>query len=549
MVKRSKWFAAAGLTVLLGAALAACGKSSSNSESASKEINWAVPTDIITLDMSKVTDTYSNIAIGNSGGNIYRLDKDGKLALDLAKSVDVSEDGLTYTVTLRDNLKWSDGSDLTAKDFVYSWQRIVAPETASEYAYLVSEAHVQNAAEINSGQITDLSQLGVKADGDNKLVFTLTSPSPQFQYYLAFSNFMPQKEEAVKEYGKDYGTASKYQVYSGPYTVTDWNGSNGKFVLKKNKYYWDADNVKTETVNVQTVKKPDTAVQMYKRGELDSANISNTSAIFNANKNNKDVVDVFEATTAYLAYNMSGSVKGLDNLKIRQALNLATNRQAVVKAAVDTGSTEATALVPYKLETLPDGKDLTDIVAPGYSYDESEAAKLFKEGLAEAGLDKLTLTVTSDADSPSAKNLVDYLKSSWESTLPGLTIEEKFVNFKQRIEDSKNQNFDIVVTLWGGDYPVGSTFYGLFKSDSAYNYGKFNNQEFDAAYEKAVSTDAMDANAAAEDYKAAEKVLYDQAAYNPLYFRTTKALQNPNLKGLVRNTTGLSIDFTHAYKD
>lgn len=547
MTKKTKWLVAAGATLVAATTLVACSNSSS-STSSSKDINWAVPTEILTLDISKNTDHYSALAIGNSGSNIYRLGKNSKLELDLAKKVDVSDDGKTYTVTLRDNLKWSDGSKLTAKDFVYSWQRIVNPETASEYAYLVSEAHVANAAEINSGQITDLNQLGVKAESDTKLVFTLTSPSPQFKYFLAFVNFMPQKESAVKEYGKNYATASKYQVYSGPYTVTGWNGSNGTFKLKKNKYYWDAKNVKTDTVNVQTVKKPDTAVQMYKRGELDNADISATSAIYNANKNNKDVVDVFEATTSYMSYNMSGSTKGLDNKKIRQALNLATDRDAVVKAAVDTGSTAATAFVPYKLETLTNGKDLTDYVAPGYKYDVKEAAKLFKEGLAEAGLTSLKLTITADADRPAAKNLVDYIKSTWESNLPGLTIEEKFVTFKQRLEDTKNQNFDVAVVLWGGDYPEGSTFYGLFQSTSAYNYGKFNSEAYDAVYTKAVTTDATDQEAGAKDYKEAEKILFDEAAYNPLYFRNTKALRNPKLTGLVENTTGLNTDFTHAYK-
>lgn len=547
MTKKTKWLVAAGATLVAATTLVACSNSSS-STSSSKDINWAVPTEILTLDISKNTDHYSALAIGNSGSNIYRLGKNSKLELDLAKKVDVSDDGKTYTITLRDNLKWSDGSKLTAKDFVYSWQRIVNPETASEYAYLVSEAHVANAAEINSGQITDLNQLGVKAESDTKLVFTLTSPSPQFKYFLAFVNFMPQKESAVKEYGKNYATASKYQVYSGPYTVTGWNGSNGTFKLKKNKYYWDAKNVKTDTVNVQTVKKPDTAVQMYKRGELDNADISATSAIYNANKNNKDVVDVFEATTSYMSYNMSGSTKGLDNKKIRQALNLATDRDAVVKAAVDTGSTAATAFVPYKLETLTNGKDLTDYVAPGYKYDVKEAAKLFKEGLAEAGLTSLKLTITADADRPAAKNLVDYIKSTWESNLPGLTIEEKFVTFKQRLEDTKNQNFDVAVVLWGGDYPEGSTFYGLFQSTSAYNYGKFNSEAYDAVYTKAVTTDATDQEAGAKDYKEAEKILFDEAAYNPLYFRNTKALRNPKLTGLVENTTGLNTDFTHAYK-
>ena len=535
------------VTLLSAVTLAACGGSSSSSSSSKNEINWCIPTEINTLDISKNTDTYSSIAIGNSGSNLLRRDKKGELKPDLAEKVEVSDDGLTYTATLRDNLKWSDGSDLTAEDFVYTWQRIVDPTTASEYAYLASDAHVLNVEEVIAGT-KSVDELGVKADG-NKVIFTLSSPSPQFMSLLSFTNFMPQSKAFVEKAGADYGTNSDKALYSGPYTVEDWNGTSGTFKLVKNKYYWDADNVKNEKVNIQTIKKPDTAVQMYKDGELDAAGISGTEAIYNANKNNKDVVQVPEATTAYLVYNETGTVPALTNTKIRQALNLATDREGIVKAAIDTGSKAATALVPYGLETLPDGTDLTDYVEPGYSYDEKEATKLFKEGLAELGTDSVKLTITSDADSPVAKATVDYLKQTWEEALPGLTVEEKFVTFKQRLEDTKNQNFDVAFVLWGGDYPEGSTFYGLFTSNSSYNYGKFSNTDYDAAYKKAITTDALDPEAAAEDYKEAEKILYENAYYNPIYFRSTESLQNPSLKGLVRNSTGLSVDFTYAYKE
>ena len=535
------------VTLLSAVTLAACGGSSSSSSSLKNEINWCIPTEINTLDISKNTDTYSSIAIGNSGSNLLRRDKKGELKPDLAEKVEVSDDGLTYTATLRDNLKWSDGSDLTAEDFVYTWQRIVDPTTASEYAYLASDAHVLNAEEVIAGT-KSVDELGVKADG-NKVIFTLSSPSPQFMSLLSFTNFMPQSKAFVEKAGADYGTNSDKALYSGPYTVEDWNGTSGTFKLVKNKYYWDADNVKNEKVIIQTIKKPDTAVQMYKDGELDAAGISGTEAIYNANKNNKDVVQVPEATTSYLVYNETGTVPALTNTKIRQALNLATDREGIVKAAIDTGSKAATALVPYGLETLPDGTDLTDYVEPGYSYDEKEATKLFKEGLAELGTDSVKLTITSDADSPVAKATVDYLKQTWEEALPGLTVEEKFVTFKQRIEDTKNQNFDVALVLWGGDYPEGSTFYGLFTSNSSYNYGKFSNTDYDAAYKKAITTDALDPEAAAEDYKEAEKILYENAYYNPIYFRSTESLQNPSLKGLVRNSTGLSVDFTYAYKE
>lgn len=548
-LKRKAWkrIGLGAITLFSAASLAACGGSSSSSSSSSDEINWYTPTEISTLDISKVTDAYSSIAIGNSGSNLLRRDEDGDLQPDLAEKVEVSDDGLTYTATLRDNLKWSDGSDLTAEDFVYTWQRIVDPSTASEYAYLVSDAHVLNADEVIAGT-KGVDELGVKADG-NKVIFTLSSPSPQFMSLLSFANFMPQSKEFVEKTGDDYATTSEKALYSGPYTVEDWNGTSGTFTLVKNKYYWDADNVKTKKVNVQTVKKADTAVQMYKDGELDTASISGTDAIYNANKNRDDVVDVPEATTAYMVYNESGSTEALTNTKIRQALNLATDREGIVKAAIDTGSTVANALAPTGLETLPDGTDLSKYVAADYSYDEKEAAKLFKEGLAELGTDSVTLKITADSDSPVAKATVDYIKQTWEDALPGLTVEEKLVTFKQRLQDSKNQNFDIVMTLWTGDYPEGSTFYGLFTSTSSYNYGKISDATYDAAYQKALTTDALDPAAAAEDYKTAEAELYNNAHYNPLYFRSTKSLQNPSIKGLVRNSTGLQVDFTYAYKE
>ena len=545
----NKWkkLATAGLAVATLSVLAACGNGGSKSSSSdTSTINWYTPTEILTLDISKNTDRYSAMAIGNAGSNLLRVDENGKNQPDLAEKVEVSEDGKTFTATLRDGIKWSDGSDITAEDFVYTWRRMVDPATASEYAYLVSDAHVLNADEVIAGE-KPVEELGVKADG-NKVIFTLSTPAPQFESLLTFSNFVPQKESFVKEAGEDYGTSSDKMLYSGPFVVEDWNGTSGSFKLVKNDNYWDAENVKTETVNVQTVKKPDTAVQMYKQGELDFANISQTSAIYNANKNNEDVIEIAEARADYLVYNETGSVEALTNEKIREALNLATDREGLVKAAADTGTNPATAFVPKGLATLTDGTDLNEFVSQPYTFDKEKAAQLFKEGLAELGVDSLTLTITADSDNPIKKAATDYIKELWETTLPGLTVEEKFVTFKQRLEDTKNQNFEVAFVSWGGDYPEGSTFYGLFQSDSAYNYGKVNSPEFDAAYEKALTTDALDKDAGAADYKAAEQALYEGSHYNPLYNLSNKGLQNPNIEGLVRNSTGLDVDFTYAYK-
>lgn len=166
--------------------------------------------------------------------------------------VDVSSDGLTYTVTLRDGLNYSDGTKITAEDFVYTWQRMVDPATASEYAYLASDSHLVNVADIIADN-KSVDELGVKAEG-NKVIFTLSNPSPQFKSLLSFSNFVPQHKEFVEKTGKQYGTKSDKQIYSGPFKIENWNGTSGSFKLVKNNNYWDAKHIKTKTINIQTVK-------------------------------------------------------------------------------------------------------------------------------------------------------------------------------------------------------------------------------------------------------------------------------------------------------
>lgn len=223
-------------TVALGSAalLAACGNSGSSSSSSSKDIQWNLTSPIQTLDSSLATDTYSNIIIGNTNAGLTRVDKDGKAQPELAKSVDVSKDGLTYTFHLRDGLKWSNGDALTAKDFVYSWQRAVDPATASEYGYLLGP--VKNANEINAGK-ADKSTLGVKATDDTTFVVTLAQPTPYFEFLTANSVYFPLNQKVVEKYGKQYGTSSEKMVYSGPYKFEKskgWNGSNQTFSIVKN---------------------------------------------------------------------------------------------------------------------------------------------------------------------------------------------------------------------------------------------------------------------------------------------------------------------------
>ncbi|MFC4761424.1 peptide ABC transporter substrate-binding protein [Fructobacillus durionis] len=545
MKKWQKWTAAVVVVAAVAGGTKAAGLWGGNPSTDKNTLNYALPMDVQTLDVSKATDQYSNIVLGNTESNLLRMDSKGEAAPDLAKSYKVSDDGKTYTVELRSGLKWSDGSKLTAQDVVYSWQRIVDPKTGSQYASLASG--VANADDIMAGKKA-VSELGVSASG-NTITFQLDHAMPQFKYLLAFANFAPQKKSFVDKQGDKYGTTAAKQIYSGAYKFEDWNGTNGKFKMVKNDNYWDAKNVKTKTINWQVVKNPDTALKLYKQGKIDRVSISNTPEMYSANKNKKDVKSAAVAASTYLEYNQSTNAF-LKNEKIRQALNLATNRSELASQATGGTRDAAQSLVSKGLTKTTSGTDLSTYVKPGYTYDKKKAQELFKQGLAEVNQGKMKINLETDADSPISKNTVDYIKQAWESTFGSdIEVTEKIVPFKQRLKDAQAGDFDVIMTNWSGDYADGSTFYDLFASkDAGYNDGKFTNQTYFDAIKKADTTDANDAATREQDFKTAEKALMDDANINPLYSWKSSSLVRSNVKGVVENPVGLTLDLTYAHR-
>jgi oligopeptide transport system substrate-binding protein len=541
-----KWAAgAAGVAVLAGGTYAA-GLWGGNDASSDKALNFAIPTELPGLDSSKVTDTYAFQVLGNTQEGLARLDADGNVQPAQAEKIEASDDGLTWTITLRDGLKWSNGDDVTAQDYVYSWQRTNDPKTGSEYAYIFSG--IENADKIQAGD-ADVDTLGIKAEDDKTLVVTLEKPMPQFESLLAFPTLFAQNQKFVEEQGSKYGTSAETQLYNGPFKLEGWTGTNNSFKLVKNADYWDADSVKSEEVNIQVIKKPETAVQLYKQGKLDRASLG-TPELVSANKNDDAYKSIAESTVFYFQYNQDGSVPALENKKIRQALNLATNREDYVKEVTSGVSTAATGLTPKGTYTTSSGEDFAEYAAQDYKFDADEAKKLWEEGLKEIGESEVTLTITSDADSPTAKSTLDYIQGQWQDTLPGLTIKQKFVPFQQRLTDSTEGNFEIVMSGWGADYPEPSSFLTLFTTDAPNNNGSASSSVFDAAVKKALGDDALDNEKREADYRDAEKAIFDEAMVNPLYWRASPALQNPAVKGLIENAAGApTTDYKYAYKE
>ena len=345
---------------------------SGGSASGSGVFNLVVPQEMPTADLSLATDTISFTALNNVYEGIYRLDKDSKpQPAGATKLADVSEDGLTYKIKLRDDAKWSNGDPVTAADYVYGWQRTVDPATASEYAYLF--APVANAEDITAGK-KDKSELGIKAVGDYELEITLTKQTPYFQYLLAFPSFFPQKQSVVEKNGDSYATTSDKAVYNGPFTLTDFDGpgTDTEWTYKKNDNYWDKDSVKLSEIKVSVVKESSTALNLFKDGQADDVILSGELAQQNAN--DPSYTSVKEARTSYIEFNQRDAKSPFKNANLRKAISYSIDRNALVKQVLGDGSTISTSLIPADMSKSPDtNEDFAKEAGKQAYYDKDKA--------------------------------------------------------------------------------------------------------------------------------------------------------------------------------
>ncbi|KGH85045.1 peptide ABC transporter substrate-binding protein [Oenococcus oeni] len=512
----------------------------------SNVLNEYLPVDMTTQDLSQMTDSYAFEVAANVQQGLLSRTSSGAPKAGLAKSWSHSKDGLTWTFHLRKGLKWSNGDPLTASDFVYAWQRTVNPKTASQYAYIYSG--IKNADAINSGKNKDLSSLGIKAKNKTTLVVTLEHPMPQFQNLMAFPVFFAQDKKFESSLGSKVGTSSSKQVYSGPYKFVGWNGSNKKFKLVPNKNYWDAKAVKNKGVNFQVVTDTTAALALYNKGELDQVTLSTPQQI-KKYKNSKNFKIYNQSQTDYLEYNQTGKVKGLTNAKIREALNLATDRKTIANSVSEGLDSAATGITPAGLAKTATGGDFAKAAAKAtaYAYNIKKAKKLFAEGMKEVGLKKLTLTIEGSSDSTVTKSTLDTLQQSW-SELPGLTVKEKLVPFKQRLLDQENHNFDVVLAAWGADYSEPLTFLNMFVTGGSNNDGSWSNKEYDALIKSASDKNALSDTKRTADEIKAEKVLYQNAGVNPVFWVNAATLSNSKVKGVQYFSSGAPYYFWNAYR-
>ncbi|MGM9893582.1 peptide ABC transporter substrate-binding protein [Ligilactobacillus ruminis] len=538
-MKLAKVAAAGSVAALCALTLGACG--SKASDSASKQVlNWNESAELPTMDLSKATDVVSFDMLNNTMEGLYRLGKDSKIEPGIATKTKVSSDGLTYTFTLRKDAKWSNGDKVTAKDFVYSWRRTLDPKTNSQYAYLFEG--IKNATDVMNGK-KSTKEVGVKADGDYKLVVTLDRQIPYFKLLMGFPLFFPQNQKTVEKYGSKYGTASKYMCYDGPFNLTKWTGTNLSWSLKKNDNYWDKKSVKLDAINFKVNKSNSTSYNLYQSGKLDATSLSAEQA--KQLKGQSGYTVRRSASTFYFQYNQTKPE--FQNKKIRQAISMVINRKEFVNKVLGNGSIPAKGLVPTGLATR-NGKDFADAsyVKEGVTLDVAKAKKLWAEGLKEIGKDSLTFGLLSD-DTDVAKKTTEFIQSAIESNLKGAKVECANVPFKTRLNRTNQGQFDVVISAWGADFADPISFLDMFTANNSYNAGKWKNAQYDNLIEASKSTDAGNAGKRWDDLVNAEKILIRDQGVSPLYQQATAWMVKPKVKGVIYNSAGANYNFKNAY--
>lgn len=506
-------------------------------------VNWgANPPD---MDPATTTDQVSIMILNDTLEGLVRLNPQGEAEIGsgLAESMTVSEDGTVYTFTLRD-AKWDDGSAITADDVLFSWQRVVDPATAAQYAYQMYP--IKNAKAINAGEM-GMEELGLAVLDEKTLEVTLERPTPYFLSLLGFVTYYPVQEAKVVEFGEKFATAPEYMVSSGPFRVETWMQEQ-KLNMVKNQQYWDAETVKLERIEGDMLVDLNTPINLYETGELDTILVP--SEYLDKYRDSAEFISMPMATTWYMQYNCEDVF--FSNVKIRKAFSMALNRSAFVDNVLANGSVVAGAYVPNGIPGK-DGGDFTeqtgillkDVGTEGEAG-ITEANKLLDEGLAEIGKtrEELASHVTYlTGESDVAKKFGQAFQQMWKQTL-GIEVPVEAVSFAIRLDKYNAKEYTISLAGWGADYNDPMTFLDTMISGSGNNNTFWTNAEYDALIEKATITQGDER---VDAMIAAAKILDQEMPIAPIYYRARNVVEKPHVKGLVRFPVGVDNEFKWTY--
>ena len=456
---------------------------------------------------------------------LLAVDEDGQLIPGQAESYEVSEDGLTWTFHLREGLKWSDGSDLNAKDFVYSWKRVCDPMVAAPYAETVLSM-VEGYDKAIEG---DLDALQVVASDDNTLVVTLNTPCSYFGSLAAFATLSPVQQATVEANGDAWATSAETYISNGPFYVSEW--VPGSYIMMtKNPYYWNADAIKLDGIKWNLIEDSNAAYSAYQTGEVQMIKDVPTEEIPTLKDSADFYVDPIIGTY-YLSMNLERDA--FKDAKVRKALSLAIDRDYVANTLMQGTYSPADNLLGTGWIDM-DGKQFKDNANGGKSYIDvtnyeanlEEAKQLLADAGYPNGEGFPTITYTTN-DAGYHKVVAEYLQQAWAEL--GIDLQVDIVEWASFTPMRRNGDFDVARNGWVGDYSDPSNMLDLFYSTNGNNDGKFTNADYDAAID--LSRTTLDADERSQALHTAEDILMEEAGCIPVAYYNDFWLQSDKITG------------------
>lgn len=499
----------------------------------------AKSSDVISLDTHVGTDGVSFEVVKTFTEGLVEYDAQGNLIPGVAKTWEVSDDGKVYTFNLNEDAMWSNGTKVTAADFVFGFQRLADPEMLNQYGYLVSSMKIVNADEVIAGTLP-LSDLGVEAVDDNTFVVTLNDAVPYFLQLMTFPSFHPMNEEFLNSVGDAYATAPDKLISNGAFVLTEWlQGSLIK--LEKNDKYWDKENVALDGIEFQIFKDYQSAALEFESGNIDVTAI--TSNIVDRYKSNAGYTEVKLGYTWFISPNQLD--KTMANKNLRLALAHAFDRDHIANNLLGDGSIVATGIVSSGLVTGPDGKDFREASGVYQKFDVAKAQAYWSDAKAELGVDALTVELlvgSPETDTGLPVGAAEFLKSEFETNLPGLTVEIKTTIKSDRLDLMNAGDYQLGITRWGPDFADPLTFLkDLFETGSTYNYPNFSNAEYDAMLAEVAPGGALASNLDArwEKMIETEALLLNEAGVIPAWQTGSAMLIAPGVTGIEYHVVGM----------
>jgi len=456
---------------------------------------------------------------------LYTLDETGTPIPGQAESVAISDDGLTYTFTLRDGLKWTDGSDLTAEDFVYSWNRAISPDTASDYAYMFESI---------AGY--DTGTLDVTATDAKTLVVKLNAVTPYFLELTAFPTFSPVKKDIVEADPEAWATKVDSYVGNGPYKMIEWvPGSYIKY--EKNPNYWNVAALGPDTIKFVLMEDDVSILNAFVNGDILFADQMPNDEI-TAWQDKAEFHKAGQLGTYYVSYNTTAAP--LDNILVREALTLAVDRdyicvnigksgQEPAGAYVPTGLTDADATKEYRTV----GGDYYDPTAAGNAANLQKAKDLLAEAGYPNGEGLPTLEYLYN-EGTGHQQIGEALQSMWAAI--GVNVDLVSQDWATFLNSRKNGDYEIARNGWLADYNDPITFLDMWITGGGNNDAQWSNADYDALISQIKSSSDQ-----TERFKLmheAEDILFKEWVLCPIYYYVDIYLQSTNLTGVWSSPLG-----------